>query len=102
MRERVAQILNERDFHPVGQLRNVARVEEVFASRTNYVLARITRVQRAVLNLCGIGALSLRDQKPNNPAKRLFAYHHRYPCRASRASLTLWTAEKCMTQKFLY
>ncbi|MGT4676689.1 aminotransferase class I/II-fold pyridoxal phosphate-dependent enzyme, partial [Aeromonas caviae] len=60
MRERVAQILNERDYL-VSQLRSIACVEEVFASEANYVLARITASSAVFKSLWDQGII-LRDQ----------------------------------------
>ena len=60
MRERVAQILDEREFL-VSQLRNIACVEQVFDSETNYILARFTASSAVFKSLWDQGII-LRDQ----------------------------------------
>ncbi|MNB75629.1 Histidinol-phosphate aminotransferase [compost metagenome] len=60
MRERVAQILEEREFL-VSQLRNIACVEQVFDSETNYILARFTASSAVFKSLWDQGII-LRDQ----------------------------------------
>jgi len=60
MRERVAQILDEREYL-VSQLRNIACVEQVFASETNYILARFTASSAVFKSLWDQGII-LRDQ----------------------------------------
>ena len=60
MRERVAQILDEREFL-VNQLRNIACVEQVFDSETNYILARFTASSAVFKSLWDQGII-LRDQ----------------------------------------
>ncbi len=60
MRERVAQILAERQYL-VSQLRDIACVEQVFDSETNYILARITASSAVFKSLWDQGII-LRDQ----------------------------------------
>ncbi len=60
MRQRVAQILDERRYL-VEQLRGIACVEQVFDSETNYVLARITASSAVFKSLWDQGII-LRDQ----------------------------------------
>lgn len=60
MRQRVAQIIDERQFL-VSQLREIACVEEVFDSETNYILARITASSAVFKSLWDQGII-LRDQ----------------------------------------
>ena len=60
MRQRVAQILDERHYL-VEQLRGIACVEQVFDSETNYVLARITASSAVFKSLWDQGII-LRDQ----------------------------------------
>ncbi|SNY64241.1 histidinol-phosphate transaminase [Enterobacter sp. CC120223-11] len=60
MRDRVAQILEERQYL-VSQLRNIACVEQVFDSETNYILARITASSSVFKSLWDQGII-LRDQ----------------------------------------
>ncbi|AIR00779.1 histidinol-phosphate transaminase [Pluralibacter gergoviae] len=60
MRQRVAQIIDERQFL-VSQLREIACVEEVFDSETNYILARITASSTVFKSLWDQGII-LRDQ----------------------------------------
>jgi histidinol-phosphate aminotransferase len=60
MRERVAQILEERQYL-VSQLRDIACVEQVFDSETNYILARITASSAVFKSLWDQGII-LRDQ----------------------------------------
>ncbi|MCU6670141.1 histidinol-phosphate transaminase [Enterobacteriaceae bacterium H4N4] len=60
MRERVAQILDERQYL-VSQLRNIACVEQVFDSETNYILARFTASSAVFKSLWDQGII-LRDQ----------------------------------------
>jgi len=60
MRERVAQILNERQYL-VDALRTIDCVEQVFYSETNYVLARIKASSRVFKSLWDQGII-LRDQ----------------------------------------
>ncbi|MBB1201465.1 histidinol-phosphate transaminase [Enterobacteriaceae bacterium 89] len=60
MRERVAQILQERQYL-VSQLRDIACVEQVFDSETNYILARITASSAVFKSLWDQGII-LRDQ----------------------------------------
>ena len=60
MRQRVAQILDERRYL-VEQLRGIACVEQVFDSETNYVLARITASSAGFKSLWDQGII-LRDQ----------------------------------------
>ncbi|HEX4500158.1 MAG TPA: histidinol-phosphate transaminase [Scandinavium sp.] len=60
MRERVAQILEERQYL-VSQLRDIPCVEQVFDSETNYILARITASSAVFKSLWDQGII-LRDQ----------------------------------------
>jgi histidinol-phosphate aminotransferase len=60
MRERVAQILAERQYL-VTQLRDIPCVEQVFDSETNYILARITASSAVFKSLWDQGII-LRDQ----------------------------------------
>ncbi|MDX6040409.1 histidinol-phosphate transaminase [Scandinavium lactucae] len=60
MRERVAQILAERQYL-VTQLREIPCVEQVFDSETNYILARITASSAVFKSLWDQGII-LRDQ----------------------------------------
>lgn len=60
MRERVAQILNERQYL-VDALRTIDCVEQVFDSETNYVLVRIKASSRVFKSLWDQGII-LRDQ----------------------------------------
>lgn len=60
MRDRVAQILAERQYL-VGQLREIPCVEQVFDSETNYILARITASSSVFKSLWDQGII-LRDQ----------------------------------------
>lgn len=60
MRQRVAQIIDERQFL-VSQLREIACVEEVFDSETNYIIARITASSAVFKSLWDQGII-LRDQ----------------------------------------
>ena len=60
MRERVAQILEERQYL-VSQLQDIACVEQVFDSETNYILARITASSAVFKSLWDQGII-LRDQ----------------------------------------
>ena len=60
MRQRVAQIIDERQFL-VSQLREIACVEEVFDSETNYILARLTASSAVFKSLWDQGII-LRDQ----------------------------------------
>ncbi|MRS15093.1 histidinol-phosphate transaminase [Enterobacteriaceae bacterium RIT691] len=60
MRERVAQILAERQYL-VSQLREIACVEQVYDSETNYILARITASSSVFKSLWDQGII-LRDQ----------------------------------------
>jgi histidinol-phosphate aminotransferase len=60
MRERVAQILAERQYL-VTQLREIPCVEQVFDSETNYILARI-RASSAVFKSLWDQGIILRDQ----------------------------------------
>lgn len=60
MRERVAQILVERQYL-VTQLREIRCVEQVFDSETNYILARITASSSVFKSLWDQGII-LRDQ----------------------------------------
>jgi len=60
MRERVAQIITERQFL-VSALQEIACVEQVFASETNYILARITASSAVFKSLWDQGII-LRDQ----------------------------------------
>lgn len=60
MRERVAQILAERQYL-VASLRNIACVEQVFDSETNYILVRITASSAVFKSLWDQGII-LRDQ----------------------------------------
>ncbi|HCD7552316.1 TPA: histidinol-phosphate transaminase [Citrobacter farmeri] len=60
MRERVAQILLERQFL-VSELNKIACVEQVFDSETNYVLARFTASSSVFKSLWDQGII-LRDQ----------------------------------------
>lgn len=60
MRERVAQILEERQYL-VTQLRDIPCVEQVFDSETNYILARITASSAVFKSLWDQGII-LRDQ----------------------------------------
>jgi len=60
MRDRVAQILEERQYL-VSQLRNIACVEQVFDSETNYILTRITASSSVFKSLWDQGII-LRDQ----------------------------------------
>ena len=60
MRQRVAQILDERRYL-VEQLRGIACVEQVFDSEANYVLARITASSAVFKSLWDQGII-LRDQ----------------------------------------
>ncbi|KMK10038.1 histidinol-phosphate transaminase [Pluralibacter gergoviae] len=60
MRQRVVQIIDERQFL-VSQLREIACVEEVFDSETNYILARITASSAVFKSLWDQGII-LRDQ----------------------------------------
>lgn len=56
MRERVAQIIAEREYL-IAALKEIPCVEQVFDSETNYILARF-KAPAQCLNLCGIRALS--------------------------------------------
>ncbi|MGL4726195.1 MAG: histidinol-phosphate transaminase [Scandinavium sp.] len=60
MRDRVAQILQERQYL-VSQLREIDCVEQVFDSETNYILARITASSAVFKSLWDQGII-LRDQ----------------------------------------
>ncbi|SFR01373.1 MULTISPECIES: histidinol-phosphate transaminase [unclassified Enterobacter] len=60
MRERVAQILAERQYL-VANLREIACVEQVFDSETNYILVRITASSAVFKSLWDQGII-LRDQ----------------------------------------
>ncbi|MGK0599189.1 histidinol-phosphate transaminase [Yokenella regensburgei] len=60
MRERVAQILSERQYL-VSQLQETACVEQVFDSETNYILVRITASSAVFKSLWDQGII-LRDQ----------------------------------------
>ncbi|WP_312627749.1 histidinol-phosphate transaminase [Scandinavium sp.] len=60
MRDRVAQILEERQYL-VSQLREIPCVEQVFDSETNYILARITASSAVFKSLWDQGII-LRDQ----------------------------------------
>ncbi|RKR63840.1 histidinol phosphate aminotransferase [Yokenella regensburgei] len=60
MRERVAQILSERQYL-VSQLQETACVEQVFDSKTNYILVRITASSAVFKSLWDQGII-LRDQ----------------------------------------
>ncbi|WP_343529773.1 histidinol-phosphate transaminase [Yokenella regensburgei] len=60
MRERVAQILSERQYL-VSQLQKTACVEQVFDSETNYILVRITASSAVFKSLWDQGII-LRDQ----------------------------------------
>ncbi|MGP3592574.1 histidinol-phosphate transaminase [Vagococcus sp. WN89Y] len=60
MRERVAQIISERQFL-VSALRDIPCVEQVFDSETNYILARITASSAVFKSLWDQGII-LRDQ----------------------------------------
>lgn len=60
MRERVAQILAERQYL-VDNLRDIPCVEQVFASETNYILVRITASSAVFKSLWDQGII-LRDQ----------------------------------------
>ncbi|MFK3662204.1 histidinol-phosphate transaminase [Scandinavium sp. NPDC088450] len=60
MRDRVAQILQERQYL-VNQLREIDCVEQVFDSETNYILARITASSSVFKSLWDQGII-LRDQ----------------------------------------
>ncbi|WP_318369168.1 histidinol-phosphate transaminase [Enterobacter sp.] len=60
MRERVAQILTERQYL-VANLREIACVEQVFDSETNYILVRITASSAVFKSLWDQGII-LRDQ----------------------------------------
>ncbi|WP_330986094.1 MULTISPECIES: histidinol-phosphate transaminase [Enterobacterales] len=60
MRDRVAQILHERQYL-VSQLREIDCVEQVFDSETNYILARITASSAVFKSLWDQGII-LRDQ----------------------------------------
>lgn len=60
MRERVAEILAERQYL-VTQLRDIPCVEQVFDSETNYILARITASSAVFKSLWDQGII-LRDQ----------------------------------------
>ncbi|WP_318357972.1 histidinol-phosphate transaminase [Enterobacter sp.] len=60
MRERVAQILAERQYL-VASLREIACVEQVFDSETNYILVRITASSAVFKSLWDQGII-LRDQ----------------------------------------
>jgi len=60
MRDRVAQILEERQYL-VRQLREIPCVEQVFDSETNYILARITASSAVFKSLWDQGII-LRDQ----------------------------------------
>lgn len=63
MRERVAQILLERQYL-VDALKTIPCVEQVFTSETNYILAALP-LPVLCLNLCGIRALSY-ETRTNN------------------------------------
>ncbi|MCS2156075.1 histidinol-phosphate transaminase [Scandinavium sp. H11S7] len=60
MRDRVAQILEERQYL-VTQLRDIACVEQVFDSETNYILVRLTASSAVFKSLWDQGII-LRDQ----------------------------------------
>ena len=60
MHERVAQILEERQYL-VSQLRDITCVEQVFDSETNYILARVTASSAVFKSLWDQGII-LRDQ----------------------------------------
>ncbi len=53
MRERVAQIIAEREYL-IAALKEIPCVEQVFDSETNYIL-RALKPPVQCLNLCGIG-----------------------------------------------
>ncbi len=60
MRDRVAQILEERQYL-ITQLRDIACVEQVFDSETNYILVRLTASSAVFKSLWDQGII-LRDQ----------------------------------------
>ncbi|MCS2150056.1 histidinol-phosphate transaminase [Scandinavium manionii] len=60
MRDRVAQILEERQYL-IAQLRDIACVEQVFDSETNYILVRLTASSAVFKSLWDQGII-LRDQ----------------------------------------
>ncbi|KNC94540.1 histidinol-phosphate transaminase [Trabulsiella odontotermitis] len=60
MRQRVAQIIDERQYL-IGQLRDIPCVEQVFDSETNYILVRITASSAVFKSLWDQGII-LRDQ----------------------------------------
>ncbi|MEJ5071340.1 histidinol-phosphate transaminase [Enterobacter ludwigii] len=60
MRDRVAQILEERQYL-IKQLRDIACVEQVFDSETNYILVRLTASSAVFKSLWDQGII-LRDQ----------------------------------------
>ena len=60
MRQRVAQIVDERQFL-LGQLREIPCIEAVYDSETNYILARITASSAVFKSLWDQGII-LRDQ----------------------------------------
>ncbi|SUX65415.1 histidinol-phosphate aminotransferase [Citrobacter amalonaticus] len=77
MRERVAQILLERQYL-VKALKEIACVEQVFDSETNYILARFTASSSVFKSLWDQGIIFTRPEQATF-FKRLSAYYCWYP-----------------------